>query len=126
MAGDPTLHSLFEGYFSAYAVHDAAGCAAIYAEEAVLYTSFDAPMTGRAAIQAAHSDWFEEGEEDKQWSISFEQVAENVASCVIDFSAKIPDGNGYALSSGHSLSALARDENGDWTVKIMSLTMSEP
>ena len=125
MPDQSEIHALFDGYFRAYAAHDADGCAAIYGPDAVLYSSFDAPLIGRDAIARAHREWFEEGEEDKGWSLSFEQTGDDQASCVVDFSAKVPTDEGYAISSGHSLCALSRDGTGAWHVRIMSMTLNE-
>ena len=69
MATTDEMRRLLQNYLEAYHKKDAAGCAACFASNAVLYSSYAAPLKGRDAIEEGHRDWVSEGGCDKTLDI---------------------------------------------------------
>ena len=109
-------------YLKAYEKYDAAGCAAIYAVEALVLTPWGPPAKGRSAIADTHREWFEEGETNKSLTIADLRVSGDHATCLMGFSADVPaDGGGTEPSHGSSLSVLARNNDGIWLIQQQML-----
>lgn len=109
-------------YLKAYEKHDAADCAAIYAENALVLTPWGPPAKSRSAIEETHREWFEEGETNKSLTITDLRVNGDLATCLMGFSADVPaDGGGTEPSHGSSLSALARNTDGIWLIQQQML-----
>ncbi len=126
MISASSIQSLFQEYFDAYSQQDAAGCASFYADDAQLFTSFGPPLIGASVIRGAHSEWFEEGEQNKTWALEYERSDANTCACLISFSSDVPTSSGgLERSTCHSLAALERDPNGQWTIQIMSMTLAD-
>lgn len=120
------IQSLFQAYFDAYSANDADGCAANFTVDARIHTSFAPPIRGRTAIRDAHSRWFEEGEENKTWALNYARTEGGAGASLISFSANVPArGGGFSKSTGHSLCALERDNDEQWMVKILSMTLED-
>jgi uncharacterized protein (TIGR02246 family) len=115
------MTAMMAGYVTAYSACDSAGCAAIYAEDAVIYSAFGPPVRGRAAIAAAHEDWFTSGEENKRIEIIDCAAAGNLAFCLIAYSADVPQNDGSVhYDSGTNLCTLV-PEAGGWRIRYSSM-----
>ncbi len=119
MATTDEMRTLLERYLEAYRKKDAAGCAACFASNAVLYSSYAAPVEGRDAIEAVHRDWVSEGAADKTLDIVSAGADRESSWCVARFFEGDPP------SEGFSLSVFERDENGAWLISISSLSEYE-
>lgn len=113
---------LMASYFDAYARHDAEGCAAAFTEDAALYSPWGPPALGHPAIAEAHRDWFEEGEENKTWSVAYARSDGFNGVCLVRFAADVPgpDGKKDRLQ-GISLNAMESRPDGQWRIRICSL-----
>lgn len=110
------IQALLQGYLEAYRNKDAAACAACYAPDAVLYSSYAAPARGRLAIEGLHRDWLSDGGEDKTLDILQSGSDQNSAWCVARFA------DGDRSSEGFSLNVFERDATGIWLIKASSLS----
>jgi len=120
------LEMLLARYFTAYAAHDAEGCAECYTHDAGLYSPFGPPAAGRVEIAATHAEWFGEAEFDKRYEIVESGSDGGSGYCLLHYSAKIPrpDG-GIDTALGMSLSVLRGDSDGGWEFHLMSLNEIE-
>jgi ketosteroid isomerase-like protein len=102
------MQALLQTYLEAYRKKDAEGCAACYASNAVIYSSYASPVQGRAAIEDLHRDWVSEGGGDKTLDILRAGTDRDSSWCVARFSEPNPP------SEGFSLNVFERDENADY------------
>jgi uncharacterized protein (TIGR02246 family) len=109
------LQSLCDAYVAAYRAGDAAGCAAVFTEDGVMFSAFAPPARGRAAIAALHQDWTAGGA-GKTLTVVQAAGSGDVAWCAADFA------EGHETGEGHSLCVLARIPGGPWRIRICSLT----
>ena len=116
------IRGLIAAYFSAYESRDAAGCTAVYTEDARILSPWGPPVNGQKAIAATHLDWFEEGETNKTMTIEDLRIDGDLAVCLVRNSADIPAAEGPARVFGASLNALCRQQDGDWKFSHTSLT----
>lgn len=117
------IHALIANYLRAYEAHDATGCAATYAEDALILSPWGPPARGRYAIAAAHLEWFEEGEQDKVMTIADLRISGALATCLVAYSADVPtDGGGLQKVHGASQNAFAQQPDGAWRITCTSLT----
>jgi ketosteroid isomerase-like protein len=119
MATTDEMRTLLERYLEAYRKKDAAGCAACFASNAVLYSSYAAPVEGRDAIEVVHRDWVSEGGADKTLDIVCAGSDRESSWCVARFSEGDPPNEGF------SLNVFERDENGAWLISVSSLSEYE-
>lgn len=120
--GTREFQALVDSYLARYAAHDAAGCAALYAENAEVYSPFGPPAVGRAAIEASHRDWFEDGERNKVMTVTRAAARDDMGYCLVRFEADIPGENGATERfRGASLNVLERGADGAWNIKLTSL-----
>ena len=110
LATKDEMQALLQTYLEAYRKKDAAGCAACYALNAVVYSSYASPVQGRAAIEDLHRDWVSEGGGDKTLDILRAGTDRDSSWCVARFSEPDPP------SEGFSLNIFERDENGTWLI----------
>lgn len=125
MLGDPgcemrmtlkaELQAIADAYVAAYRVGDAAGCAADFTEDGVLYSAFAPPAIGRAAIAELHVAWTVGGE-GKTLTIVDASGSGDVAFARADFA------EGRETSEGHALWACIRAPGGPWRIRFCSLT----
>jgi ketosteroid isomerase-like protein len=113
------MQALLQTYLEAYRKKDAEGCAACYASNAVIYSSYASPVQGRAAIEDLHRDWVSEGGGDKTLDILRAGTDRDSSWCVARFSEPNPP------SEGFSLNVFERDENGTWLITVSSLSEYE-
>lgn len=113
---------VIDKYFTAYAAHDAAGCANVYTPEGQIFSPFGPPITGKPAIAAAHALWFQEGETNKEVNILEAQFDGDVGFCALSFSADVPAASGGAdRVYGSSLNTMLRQADGAWKIRHTSL-----
>jgi ketosteroid isomerase-like protein len=119
LATKDEMQALLQTYLEAYRKKDAAGCAACYASNAVVYSSYASPVQGRAAIEDLHRDWVSEGGGDKTLDILRAGTDRDSSWCVARFSEPDPP------SEGFSLNVFERDKNGTWLITVSSLSEYE-
>ncbi len=113
------LEALWAQYVHAYRTGDAAGCAAVFTEDARMTSPFGPEAVGRDAIEAQHADWVAEGSDGKQIDIIDCDGSGDVAWCFVRFS------EGSDTGDGVSLSVLQRGPMG-WKIRLCSLNESVP
>ena len=113
------LQSLFNVYVAAYQAGDAAACAAIFALNGELYSPYAPPARGRAAIEALHKVWTQEGG-GKELIVIDAGCSGDLAWCLATFS------EAQVTGDGTSLNILERQADGDWLIRICSLNSSDP
>jgi len=116
MATTDEMRALLQTYLEAYRKKDAEGCAACFASNAVVYSSYASPVEGRAAIQDVHREWVSEGDGDKTMDIVRAGSDRDSSWCVARFSEGDPP------SEGFSLNVFEPDENGTWLITVSSLS----
>jgi uncharacterized protein (TIGR02246 family) len=109
------MQALCDAYVAAYRRGDAAGCAAVFAEDGAIYSAFAPPARGRASIAELHRRWTEGGE-DKTLTVVQAGGAGDVAWFVAGFA------EGKASGEGHSLCVCNRDADAQWQIRVCSLT----
>ncbi len=100
---------LVDAYLTAYNAQDSNGCARTFTPDGALFSPFGPPASGRAAIAAAHSQWFAEVEEDKRLEVQEFHDEGKSGYCLLGWSARVPDENeagGFRVESGVSLGIL--------------------
>ena len=114
------LKALWDVYLDAYRAGDGAGCASIFAEDALLISPYAPPTRGRAAIAALHDEWTAEGGDDKVLDVIRFGGNSEGGWCLARYSE---GDNGEA---GHSLSTFERNAEGRLQLTICSLNDDEP
>ena len=109
------LQAMSDAYVAAYRMGDPAGCAAVFTEDAILYSAFAPPAIGRAAIAELHAAWTVGGE-GKTLTVVDANGSGDVAFARADFA------EGHQTSEGHALCACVRVPNGPWRIRFCSLT----
>jgi ketosteroid isomerase-like protein len=115
--GEPIMddfQELFEAYVSSYRARDAAGCASVYSSDAELYSPYGPAAIGRAAIEAAHREWVEEGGEHKKIIVMSEGRSGDLGWCMAHYSEG-------STGNGTSLNILERQPDGNWLITHCSL-----
>lgn len=122
MTDSDQIRDLIAAYLASYEAHDAAGCAAVYADDAVVISPWGPPVRGRAGITSAHLDWFEEGEHNKIMTIKYLHIDGALASCLVVFSADVPsEDGGTAKFHGASLNTMKYQDETGWAITSTSL-----
>jgi len=116
------IHALIAQYLDAYEARDAAGCVAVYTEDARILSPWGPPIRGENAIIAAHLNWFEEGETNKVMQIADLRIDAALAICLVRYGADIPADDGPTRVFGASLNALCRQPAGGWKISHTSLS----
>ena len=116
------IRDLIAGYLAAYERHDAAGCGAVYSDDAIALSPWGPPLFGSAAITAAHVEWFKEGETNKVMTIDDLVVDGDSGICLLHYEADVPGDNGETCKAfGASLNAMQRQSEGVWKIRHTSL-----
>lgn len=116
-----TFQAVIDRYLAACAAADAAGCAALYAENGEVHSPFGPPAIGQAQIEAAHLSWFEDGETNKLMAVTRAGTDGNLGDCLVGFEADVPGENGHMERfRGTSLNVMERRSDGVWTIKLTS------
>jgi ketosteroid isomerase-like protein len=105
-------------YEQAYRRGDAAGCAACFHADATLHSAFGPPAQGRAAIEALHRDWVQDGA-GKTLEIVEHGAEGGLAWAWVRFA------EGAETGVGWSLAVMVRDGAGGWLIRAVSLTAGE-
>lgn len=124
MAHTQAIENLMARYADLYRHKDAPGLTALYADDAVIYTSFGPPVRGRAAILAEHAAWLAQDEDNKSLRILDLCVEAELATCVVEFSADRADGSGP--ETGVSVNVLRKDPAAGWLIRTTSLILGPP
>ncbi|MEO1112531.1 MAG: nuclear transport factor 2 family protein [Pseudomonadota bacterium] len=114
MPDEQDFQSLFNTYAKRYRTLDAPGCAALFSPDAELFSPYGPPAVGRAAIEAAHLDWFDEAAGTKTIKVVSAGSAGDLGWCLAYFSEG-SDGQGT------SLNVLQRQAGGNWLILRCSL-----
>lgn len=114
------IEALLARYSTAYQRGDAAGCAAIFTEDAMMMSPFGPVAQGRAQIAAQHVDWTGAAAPNKQVTIESFGQAGDLAWCLARFS------DGPETGDGLTLSVLERQPDGDWLIRMCSLNEATP
>jgi ketosteroid isomerase-like protein len=115
MALEDELQAMCDRYVASYRIGDAAGCAAVFAEDGIMHSAFAPPAIGRAAIAEQHIGWTEDGA-GKTLTVRKAAGSGDVAWFLADFSG------GNATDEGHSLCVCSRNPDGSWLIQACSLT----
>ena len=110
------LQAVLDRYVAAYIAKDAAGCAAVFMPDGVVYSSYGPPALGRDAIAAQHREWVNYGGKNKSLLIQDMGGHGDTAWCLARYS------EGEVKGSGMSLMVFARSPSGDWLVLKCSMT----
>ena len=114
------LQNLLDTMAAAYRAGDAAACAAKFVPDGELYSPYAPPARGRAAIEALHHIWTQDGGGDKSLTLIDAGGSGNLAWCLAAYS------EGEVTGDGTSLSILERQPGGDWLFRICSLNSNVP
>ncbi len=114
------LQNLFNIYAAAYQAGDATACAALFALNGQLYSPYAPSARGRAAIEALHKVWTQEGGGGKRLIVIDAGGSGDLAWCLATFSERQADGDGT------SLNILERHADGKWLIRVCSLNGSDP
>ena len=109
------LQNLLNTYATAYRASDATACAAMFVLNSELYSPYAPAARGRAAIEALHHVWTQDGGGDKQLTVIDAGSSGDLAWCLAAYS------EGEVTGDGTSLNILDRQANGDWLIRICSL-----
>nr|WP_319386746.1 DUF4440 domain-containing protein [uncultured Roseibium sp.] len=114
MSGKQEFQSLFDAYAGCYRAGDAAGCAAFFSPGAELFSPYGPPAAGRAAIEAAHLEWFDEDAVNKEIEVTSAGRSGDLGWCLAHYS----EGD---EGQGTSLNVLQRQAGGNWLILRCSL-----
>lgn len=104
---------------TAYRAGDATACASMWTETGSIYSPFGPPLTGRAAIEAAHRAWTAEGAGgDKVLQVVHAATEGGMAWCLVRYAEE--------GESGTSLNVLERQADGTWLIRLTSLNSDFP
>ena len=120
MAIKDELQLLFDKYVAAYRLGDAEGCAAIFADNAVLISPYGPSAWGRDGIRETHRHWTTEGGGRKQIEVKEAGVSGDLAWCLAEFS------EGEVTGEGTSLNVMERQPDGGWLIRLCSLNDRDP
>ena len=121
MRFEDQLKSLVARYLAAYNAHDARGCAAVFAPDGVILTPFEPIVTGRAAIQTAHVEWFDEAERDKRFDIIEWHSDGLYAYCLLHWSVIVDGPDGMPAQEGGTSLNILEARQGEWLITRSAL-----
>ncbi|MBK0400364.1 nuclear transport factor 2 family protein [Limibaculum sp. M0105] len=121
MRFETQLKGLIEDYLSAYAAHDAHGCAAVYAPDGVIMTPFEPIVTGRPAIQSVHRDWFDDSEREKRIDIVEYHSDGFYAHCLLHWSVIVDGPDGLPTQEGGCSLNILECRQGEWLITRTAL-----
>lgn len=114
MSDKQEFQSLFDAYAACYRCGNAAGCAALFSHDAELFSPYGPPAVGRAAIEAAHPEWFDADAVDKKIEVTGAGRSGDLGCCLAYYS----EGD---EGLGTSLNVLQRQTDGNWLIPRCSL-----
>jgi len=120
-AAATAIRAAISSYLAAYEAKDAKVCASFYTGDAWVVSPWGAPLHGRAAIQAAHLEWFEAEEHNKIMDIIDLRIASSMAQCLVRYAADVPGETGPEHEFGVSLNGFALEADGKWRITHSSL-----
>ena len=92
------LQEIWDMYVAAYRAGDAAGCAAIFTEDAEVHSPYGSPARGRAAIEALHGEWAQHASSNKTLQVIEAGNSWDLAWTLAAYSEGEAVGNGTSLS----------------------------
>ncbi|TIV19499.1 MAG: DUF4440 domain-containing protein [Mesorhizobium sp.] len=113
------LQEIWDFYVAAYRSGDAAGCAAIFTDDAEVHSPYGPPARGRAEIEALHGVWVQHAGPNKTLEVIEVGSSENLAWTLAAYS------EGEAVGNGTSLSVFERQPNGGWLIRVCSLNSTD-
>src|SRR5262245_8918835 len=102
------LKKLSDDFIVAMNSGDAAGCAAVYAEDALVYYSTSAPVRGRDEIRRIYGDAIAQGQRLKALTLIHADSDENIGYGIQSYEGS----NG----SGMVMFAMRKGSVGDWLI----------
>ena len=114
------LQNLMNTYAAAYRACDAAACAAMFSLNGELHSPYAPAARGRAAIEALHHIWTQDGGSNKLLTVVDAGSSGELAWCLVTFS------EGQVTRDGTSLNILKREAGGDWLIRICRLNSDVP
>ena len=110
------IGGLLQQMATVYSKGDAAGCAALFTENAELHSPYAPPARGRAAIEALHVEWTADGGgEGKSFDLLNCGQSGPLAWALCRFS------EGDATGDGTSLMVLEREADARWLIRMCCL-----
>ncbi|SDI54884.1 YybH family protein [Aliiruegeria lutimaris] len=109
------FQSLFDRYVAAYRSGDAAGCAALFTENAQMHSPYAPPAHGRSEIEAVHRDWTSDDVSGKEVVVLEAGMSGDLAWCLAEFREDA------TTDEGTSLNLLERQKDGNWLIRVCSL-----
>ena len=116
MTAASELQTLMDRYVVAYRAADPAACAAVFTEDAQLFSPFAPGARGRAAIETLHADWTRDAGGDKVMTVLSAEISGDMAWCLAAFCEG-------ADETGTSLNVLVRQSDGTWLIHMCSLNV---
>ena len=110
--------ALLDLMVQAYRAGDAAGCAAIFTEDAILYSPYAVAAQGRSAIETLHHIWTAHGGDSKTLTVRDAGSSGDLGWCLAAYSE--------GEVTGTSLNILVRQPDGCWLIRMCSLSADEP
>lgn len=113
------LQEIWDMYVAAYRSGDAAGCAAIFTDDAEVHSPYGPPAHGRAAIEALHGLWVQHAGPNKILQVIEAGSSGELAWTLAAYS------EGEAVGNGTSLSIFERQPGGGWLIRMCSLNSTD-
>src|ERR1700740_3497226 len=88
------LQEIWDMYVAAYRAGDAAGCAAIFTDDAEAHSPYGPPARGRAAIEALHGEWVQHASSNKTLQVIDAGSSGDLAWTLAAYSEGETTGNG--------------------------------
>jgi uncharacterized protein (TIGR02246 family) len=113
------MQAFMNAMATAYRAGDAQACAQMFVMDGVLYSPYDFQAKGRTEIEALHRVWTE-GLTGKNLRVIDAARSGEMGWCLVTYS------EGDATGDGTSLNVVERQSDGQWLIRICSLTSDEP
>ena len=113
------LQEICDMYVAAYRAGDAAGCAAIFTEDAEVHSPYGPPARGRRAIEALHGEWVQHTSSNKTLQVIEAGNSGDLAWTLAAYS------EGEVVGNGTSLSVFERQPGGGWLIRMCSLNSTD-
>lgn len=113
------LQEIWDTYVAAYRAGDAAGCAAIFTEDAEVHSPYGPPARGRPAIEALHGEWVQHASSNKTLQVIEAGNSGDLAWTLAAYS------EGEVAGNGTSLSVFERQPDGGWLIRMCSLNSTD-
>ncbi|MDB5524773.1 MAG: hypothetical protein JWM58_2536 [Rhizobium sp.] len=113
------LQAVMTKMAAVYQVGDAAGCAALFTENAEVHSPYAPPAVGRRAIEELHREWTKEIIGEKSITVLQAAGTSDAAWCLAKYS------EGTDVGNGTSLNVFERQPDGSWLIRMCSLNSTD-